>query len=387
MKKNLLYIAILAGMIALFFLAMNGHAQTAPPVSLGGSIGVTGGQSLTGMTALVIGDADHTLTPNEWWPLTVKVASSASLTATRNIVAPLNNGQIYNVENLTTGGQAITIGGPSGATVSVPNGAAVTVFSDGTNYISPNAGGSFCGLSVNCTWTGTHTWGSFQHGIVIAPFGAGGIQGWDASGDNTWQIGNAGGQAQFGNIFALIPNVATSGSNFNSPTLNVQGSYWGGLTPQTDVWSWQTVLGTGTNPSSTYTLNHTGTPGSPLVSIPYAVAATSVTAIALTANDVTAQSLSVTTNLQNSVGFQIATGPGCTSATGVLSSCTATITLSPAEPDTNYQIGGCSVSGPSSDAAMGNITGLSTGSFTVKEFSLLSAAISGGNIYCVVTHP
>lgn len=277
MKKNILYIVILAGMIALFFLAMNGHAQTAPPVSLGGSIGVTGGQSLTGMSALVIGDADHTLTPNEWWPMTLKVASSVSLTATRHIVAPLNSGQIYNVENLTTGGQSITIGGASGSAVSIPNGSAVTVFSDGTNYTSPNSGG--CGLSANCTWTGTHTWGSNQNGVVISPSGTGGVQGWNTSGINTWQIGNAGGVAQFGDIFASIPSAATSGSNFSSPTLNVQANYWGGLTSQADVWFWQAVLGTGTNPTTTYTLTHSGSPGNAVVSVPYPMTTGDINAV------------------------------------------------------------------------------------------------------------
>lgn len=64
------------------------------------------------------------------------VTSSTSLTATRNLVAPLMKGFAWAVENATSGGQAIQIIGPSGSGVTIANGSAAYVFCDGTNYLS-----------------------------------------------------------------------------------------------------------------------------------------------------------------------------------------------------------------------------------------------------------
>lgn len=55
--------------------------------------------------------------------------------------------------------------------------------------------------------------------------------------------------------------AATSSTNFNSPTNITGGSYWTGSAAANNQWSWQDVLGTGANPTSTYTLTHTGSTG------------------------------------------------------------------------------------------------------------------------------
>lgn len=55
--------------------------------------------------------------------------------------------------------------------------------------------------------------------------------------------------------------AATSGANVNSSLFVTIGSYWNGSSAQPDIWAWQSQLGTGTNPTSTLNLTHSGTPG------------------------------------------------------------------------------------------------------------------------------
>ena len=65
----------------------------------------------------------------------MKVTSAVSLTTTRNLIYPA--GRFYvTVENATTGGQAIQIIGPTGTGVAIANGRTVTVWNDGTNYVT-----------------------------------------------------------------------------------------------------------------------------------------------------------------------------------------------------------------------------------------------------------
>ena len=122
----------------LLFAATLAAAQGTPPaVSIGGSIGVMGGQSLTGQTNIVMANANYTMVPAEWWAGTLVVTSSVPLTAPRSIIAPANTGQSYCVQNKTTGGQAIQIIAASGTGVTVPNGSTscTPVRFDGTNYV------------------------------------------------------------------------------------------------------------------------------------------------------------------------------------------------------------------------------------------------------------
>jgi hypothetical protein len=70
-------------------------------------------------------------------------------------------------------------------------------------------------------------------------------------------------------VNALSAGTATSGANVNSGTFQTQGSIWNGTTSVNEIWSWMDVVGAGANPVSTYTLNHSGTTGYTVVSIPY----------------------------------------------------------------------------------------------------------------------
>ena len=81
----------------------------------------------------------------------------------------------------------------------------------------------------------------------------------------------------YGGIFGLTAagtetgQDATMGSNHDSPPLETIGSFYTGAVSNQDRWSWTDVLGSGSNPTSTYTLSHSGTTGTPSVSVPFAV--------------------------------------------------------------------------------------------------------------------
>ena len=66
--------------------------------------------------------------------LVLNVTSSASLTATRNLVVPTIE-KPYVVQNNTTGGQSIIVKTSGGTGVTVANGASVYLYTDGTNVV------------------------------------------------------------------------------------------------------------------------------------------------------------------------------------------------------------------------------------------------------------
>jgi len=122
-----------------FFACILTHAQSNPPVNIGGSIGIAGGQSLRGQKSITVTNSPYRLSPSEWW--TGMLLLNGSPTAATSVIAPLNGGQDYIVKNNT--GQMVTIKGDSGAGVDVAPGANVYLFSDGTDYIQlPGGGGS-----------------------------------------------------------------------------------------------------------------------------------------------------------------------------------------------------------------------------------------------------
>jgi hypothetical protein len=70
-----------------------------------------------------------------------------------------------------------------------------------------------------------------------------------------------------GNINFVGQGPATSGTNFSSPAININGNYWNGTASNSDLWSIQDVLGTGANPSTTLTIGRTGSTGASNVAI------------------------------------------------------------------------------------------------------------------------
>jgi hypothetical protein len=113
-------------------------------ISLGGSIGVPGSVAVLGnYNVIFTSDANHTLSSVEFSNKFLDVTSSVSLTATRQLIGPLNQGQEFVVQNNTTGSQSITIIGLTGTGVTIATGATATIVCDGTNYLETSSNSDF----------------------------------------------------------------------------------------------------------------------------------------------------------------------------------------------------------------------------------------------------
>lgn len=95
-------------------------------------------QAIAGVETLTMTNANYTLSStsgivNE--ARNMVLVATGSLSATYQIIAPLVP-KLYLVENSTTGGQDITIGGVTGSTVTIPNGFSIFVYCDGSDFYS-----------------------------------------------------------------------------------------------------------------------------------------------------------------------------------------------------------------------------------------------------------
>jgi hypothetical protein len=81
----------------------------------------------------------------------LNVTSTVTLTATRQMVVPTIN-KAYVIENNTTGGQAITVKTALGTGITIPNGAKVPVYVNGTNVVD-----AFTSLPISQGGTGANT--------------------------------------------------------------------------------------------------------------------------------------------------------------------------------------------------------------------------------------
>lgn len=114
-------------------------------------------QAITGVQSITMVDANYTLTSFNG---VVDEARNAVLVvggtngAVRDIIAPLVE-KLYVIRNNTSGGFAINVRGSTGSSVSVPNGATVWVYCDGTNFnaIGTESIGNF-EVNGNLTVTG-----------------------------------------------------------------------------------------------------------------------------------------------------------------------------------------------------------------------------------------
>lgn len=137
-----------------------------PQLNLTGNIGCQGFPCVNSGTLVLASDSNHTMTAQESSAFYIKVTSTVSLTATRNLISP--SGRFpFTIENATTGGQSIQIIGASGTGVTIPNGYTYAVWNDGTNYVQigsqftypgagiPNSTGSAWGTSYGTSGSGS----------------------------------------------------------------------------------------------------------------------------------------------------------------------------------------------------------------------------------------
>jgi hypothetical protein len=111
-------------------------------------------QAVTGVAQITMANSNYTLSSlngvSDEARCMVIVASGTN-SAVWQIVAPLVK-KFYIVNNNTTGGYAVTIGGATGSIVSIPNGTVGQVYCDGTNFFSAQTG-SAGNFNVNGTLT------------------------------------------------------------------------------------------------------------------------------------------------------------------------------------------------------------------------------------------
>jgi microcystin-dependent protein len=158
-------------------------------------------QAITGVQSITMLNADYVLTSfngtsDEARNAVLVVGGTNS--AIRQVITPLVE-KLYVITNNTSGGFAITIGGVSGSTVTIPNGVTAQVYCNGTNFFSSQTG-SAGNFTVNGTLsaTGVTNTGNMSVGGTLGVTGAttlstGSISGimtapTAAAGTNTTQI-------------------------------------------------------------------------------------------------------------------------------------------------------------------------------------------------------
>jgi microcystin-dependent protein len=113
-------------------------------------------QAITGVQTITMSNANYTLSSYNGISDEARNAVlviNGTNSAVRQIICPLVE-KLYVISNQTTGGYAITIGGATGTTVTIPNAITAQVYCDGTNFYSSQTG-SAGDFTVNGTLTAT----------------------------------------------------------------------------------------------------------------------------------------------------------------------------------------------------------------------------------------
>lgn len=118
-----------------------------PQLPLTGNIGAAfAGPVLNGGNLVMTADANYTMAYPDMSAFVIKVTSTVSLTATRNLISP-NGFFSFIIENATMGSQSVQIIGTSGTGFAIPNGQSCVVIGDSTNYVSAGCTSSGSGGS------------------------------------------------------------------------------------------------------------------------------------------------------------------------------------------------------------------------------------------------
>jgi len=113
--------------------------------------GSAGWLGLPAVGAYTIATTGGTTTPDPSVLGVTTLLVSGALTSNAVVVLPLTAGSRWIVSNNTTGSFTLTVQGASGAGVSITQGSALTVFTDGTNYFAASANLSGAYLPIDGT--------------------------------------------------------------------------------------------------------------------------------------------------------------------------------------------------------------------------------------------
>jgi hypothetical protein len=135
-------------------------------------------------------DANLTLSNTQLISPILRITSTPSLTATRNIVLPITvTGAKYDVYNGTTGGQSLQFIGSSGTGVTVPNGLKTSIYFDGTNYVT---GAIIVGGDLSATSNVSQTVSKIQGVAISGTPSTGYVLTATGSSAATWQVASGG---------------------------------------------------------------------------------------------------------------------------------------------------------------------------------------------------
>ena len=178
------------------------------------------GRAVVSMTS----DANYTLTAlngtsDEARCAVLKVTSSVSLTAQRNVVCPVVP-KLYIVENATTGGQAIQIIGATGTGVVIPSGRTYRVRCDGTNVVLAD-GDSVNGLGgaafPSYTFSGDTNTGMWSPGADQIAWSTGGTQRATVDSSGRWGFNSA--AVSTAQVYTAASFTNTASSEYGNYTL------------------------------------------------------------------------------------------------------------------------------------------------------------------------
>jgi hypothetical protein len=237
--KVLVYFS--TALLAIFATVHTGWAQTSGDPYYPSGLNTT---TLTiGAGAAVCGDNPPTVYPflAQTYPMSagqtyyvyIRVDSASPCTVSVNSQVGAFAADVIPIAVVTTNGSSV-----------------ITLITDDRTWFTPqpcvvseSAGPPSTVGRVTCQALGTN------QNIVLAPSGTG-------------QIIFNGGSA----VSIQQSTAATSGSNVSSPLQVLGGNYWTSSASAADIWTWRDVLGTGSNPTSTLTLTHSGSTGAATLS-------------------------------------------------------------------------------------------------------------------------
>ena len=178
------------------------------------------GRAVVSMTS----DANYTLTAlngtsDEARCAVLKVTSSVSLTAQRNVVCPVVP-KLYIVENATTGGQAIQVIGATGTGIVIPNGRTYRIRCDGTNVVladGDSVNGLGSALLPSYTFSGDTNTGMWSPGADQIAWSTGGVQRGTVDSSGRWGFNSA--AVSTAQVYTAASFTNTAASEYGNYTL------------------------------------------------------------------------------------------------------------------------------------------------------------------------